>query len=156
MRRLPLRLPWARGRQHLHAAGEEAMNRPQKNKGGKGVRKRCAFCHSVSHDASSCNFMSRSAADRGDESKAVQAEYDATPKKLRQKRGRDYINPERYQQAQTKRGKTSTGRSSTGRSSRKENVVEEDEQDMKAQIEASRGRGGRGRGRGLASGQSLR
>lgn len=45
----------------MQDAAEAAMNRPQKNRGGKSVPRRCAYCHETGHNSASCDFMDRSA-----------------------------------------------------------------------------------------------
>eukprot|EP00965_Chrysotila_dentata_P131607 4350736-Pleurochrysis_carterae.AAC.1 len=55
------------------------MNRPQKNKGGAGVKKRCTYCHKFGHDASGCDYMSKAAAQAHEETINAQGEYNFTP-----------------------------------------------------------------------------
>eukprot|EP00965_Chrysotila_dentata_P051606 1712701-Pleurochrysis_carterae.AAC.1 len=63
----------------MHDAAEEAMDRPQKNKGGANTKRRCAFCLHLGHDASKCDFMSKASARARADSRAAQEAHDNLP-----------------------------------------------------------------------------
>eukprot|EP00965_Chrysotila_dentata_P005015 164635-Pleurochrysis_carterae.AAC.1 len=45
----------------MQDAAEAAMNRPQKNNGGKSVPRQCTYCHETGHNSAACDFMDRPA-----------------------------------------------------------------------------------------------
>eukprot|EP00965_Chrysotila_dentata_P081608 2694634-Pleurochrysis_carterae.AAC.1 len=46
----------------MHDAAEDAIDRPQKNRGGAGVKRRCTYYRQLGHDAASCTYMTDAAA----------------------------------------------------------------------------------------------